>query len=293
MFIPGVTGEPSDSDQPEEGGLPTPPPPPPVASDEAGEPGGDGAPGGEADGPADVLAAGAGAAAADVPPPPPVPAEDELPPPLGEIDEKPPVVGPVGSASFAAAVAPAVSARPGGGPTAAELAPAAAASASGPRIGGAGFISLLTLLALIVGGALLWSEGTLDGASASSDAADARRVPAWTETFEQGFARAAVEKKPVVLFFTADWCGPCRQLKKGALSDPMVQELLETEFVAIKVDLTDPDSPNNFVARQNGVRGIPDMRVYRHDGTQVADDIVARSPQQLAGNLAAARRKAR
>lgn len=86
----------------------------------------------------------------------------------------------------------------------------------------------------------------------------AARMPAhsWSE-IDDGFNKATDNGKPVFVFFTADWCPPCRQLKAGVLKDREVMAALDENYVLVKVDLSDRSGPVNMIAEQFGVRGIP------------------------------------
>ncbi|MFZ4572776.1 MAG: thioredoxin domain-containing protein [Phycisphaerales bacterium] len=46
-------------------------------------------------------------------------------------------------------------------------------------------------------------------------------------TLDRAIADQRSDAKPVIAFYTADWCGPCEALKRGALSDPNVTALLK------------------------------------------------------------------
>lgn len=65
----------------------------------------------------------------------------------------------------------------------------------------------------------------------------------------------------IVVSFTADWCGPCRQLSP-------VLERVSAEFGdSVKLGKVDVDNARN-TAMRTGVRGIPDVRFFRN-GNQV------------------------
>ena len=73
-------------------------------------------------------------------------------------------------------------------------------------------------------------------------------------------------KDPIMVFFTAPWCGPCR------LSIPVVKEVMMTEYAEAMrvVEVCTDDLPN--VAADAGVVSIPTIQMY-HDGV-VLDTIV-------------------
>jgi thioredoxin-like negative regulator of GroEL len=55
------------------------------------------------------------------------------------------------------------------------------------------------------------------------------------EGYEAGYAAAAEQKKPMLLFFTASWCHFCHQLAADAFNDATVVNLSE-QFVCVLID---------------------------------------------------------
>lgn len=66
---------------------------------------------------------------------------------------------------------------------------------------------------------------------------------AWqTTTLEATRARALAENRPLLVDFTAAWCGACKELEKHTFSNPqVVQEA--ARFLAVRVDATHDDDP--------------------------------------------------
>ena len=117
----------------------------------------------------------------------------------------------------------------------------------------------VVLLALVIGG-LLTARQYMGPSHAMAD---------WKSDWEAGLQQAETTGKPMLVLFTADWCGPCQELKKDVLSDAQVAGRLRNEFTLVKVDLTEQGGPNGQTAATYGVRGIPTLIRFNAKGEQV------------------------
>jgi thiol-disulfide isomerase/thioredoxin len=90
----------------------------------------------------------------------------------------------------------------------------------------------------------------------------------WIHDFDEGVTASRESGKPMLVFYTADWCPPCRQLKATVLADATVNEGLAERFVRVKVDLTDQMGPNVRLAAEYGVHAIPTMILYDASGNE-------------------------
>ena len=59
---------------------------------------------------------------------------------------------------------------------------------------------------------------------------------AWEAWSAEAFARAARERKPVLLSITAAWCQACHEMDRTTYADPAVADAVRTRFVPVRVD---------------------------------------------------------
>ena len=59
---------------------------------------------------------------------------------------------------------------------------------------------------------------------------------AWQPWSRAAFARAHVERKPVLLAISATWCDSCHEMDRTSYADPSIATLINERFVPIRVD---------------------------------------------------------
>jgi thiol-disulfide isomerase/thioredoxin len=86
----------------------------------------------------------------------------------------------------------------------------------------------------------------------------------WYYNLDEGLKVAKATNRMVFLDFNASWCGPCQMYKRNVFPTSEFQAMGKY-FVFVDID-TD-EQPG--LAQQWGVRGIPDLRFLKPDGTEV------------------------
>jgi thiol:disulfide interchange protein DsbD len=90
----------------------------------------------------------------------------------------------------------------------------------------------------------------------------------WEHSEEQARTRAESEKRPLLVDFTAEWCGACNELSRITFSDPSVMSEA-SRFVAVKVDATHDDDPSIDVIKDRyRVVGLPTVVLVGSDGRE-------------------------
>lgn len=87
----------------------------------------------------------------------------------------------------------------------------------------------------------------------------------WVKDYNNGIAQAAQTGKPIMLYFTADWCPPCKELKKNVFSRADVAEA-SRQLVNIYLDV-DQDRATMESYR---VRSIPIILFLDNSGEVVS-----------------------
>ena len=84
----------------------------------------------------------------------------------------------------------------------------------------------------------------------------------WRPWFESIFLHARQQRRPVLVYLQAPWCGACRAFEEQVFGDPTVSAAVNDGFVAIRVDLD--RRPDVFRRYQRG--GLPSVAFVHPSG---------------------------
>jgi thiol:disulfide interchange protein len=102
-------------------------------------------------------------------------------------------------------------------------------------------------------------------------------------SYEEAIEQARAENKPVLLIFTASWCGPCQQMKKSVYPSAPVQAVAN-RLIWLTVDVDLP--ANQSLTQKHGISGIPALVIIDANGRSKSKISGGRSPADLARWLA-------
>ena len=92
----------------------------------------------------------------------------------------------------------------------------------------------------------------------------------WVYYTPQRFETALMQRKIVVMDFTAEWCLNCKALEESVLHDQKMTELLAKEdIVPMKVDITGHNPAGKAKLKEVGSLTVPLLVVFTPDGTPV------------------------
>ncbi|MBC6478065.1 MAG: thioredoxin [Hormoscilla sp. GM7CHS1pb] len=96
-------------------------------------------------------------------------------------------------------------------------------------------------------------------------------MSATTQVTDGSFQKDVLDSEiPVLVYFWAPWCGPCRMVS------PVVEEIAEQYDGKVKVvKVNTDDNPN--IATQYGIRSIPTLMIFK--GGQRVDMVVGAVPK--------------
>lgn len=110
-------------------------------------------------------------------------------------------------------------------------------------------------------------------AVAAAPAPAAPAAPAWEKSYQAAREKARKTRRPLLVDFFADWCGPCKQMDQTTFRDPEVLRLLK-RYVPVRLNLDKEEK----LARQFGIESIPHVVILDPDGKVTQERIGYQAP---------------
>ncbi len=89
----------------------------------------------------------------------------------------------------------------------------------------------------------------------------------WIPYDKSLLTQAAIENRPVIFDFYADWCPPCKELDKNVFTAPEVIRLSK-HFQNIRLDLTKRHPEQDLLLKRYQVRGVPTVIFFNRKGAE-------------------------
>jgi thioredoxin-like negative regulator of GroEL len=98
----------------------------------------------------------------------------------------------------------------------------------------------------------------------------------WSTNFAATLSNAASAQAPVLAFFTASWCGPCKLMTGTTLADPgVVQALSQYRHVAVDIDAS------HNLALQHNIEAVPTFIIMSPFGDELQRTTGFQAPDEF------------
>ena len=77
----------------------------------------------------------------------------------------------------------------------------------------------------------------------------------WTNDIESARNLANDSNKNMMIFFTAEWCSPCRIMKRQVFTDHEVLKAMDAEVIPVEIDINDPNAEE--LVKQYNIAATP------------------------------------
>ncbi|MBL4634560.1 MAG: thioredoxin family protein [Kofleriaceae bacterium] len=94
-------------------------------------------------------------------------------------------------------------------------------------------------------------------------------VQHWERDLEKGLELAAKTKRPVLLFFDATWCAPCKVISELFQTQKLIDSIGDS-FVRISIDVSDGSDAVEEIQARFAATALPSLLVLDHKGVETA-----------------------
>ncbi len=87
---------------------------------------------------------------------------------------------------------------------------------------------------------------------------------AWAANFTVAQQQAVESDRPIILFFTGEWCSPCQIMKRQVWADEEVMNTVNAAFIPVTVDVDNSNATETL--SRYGVRATPNIIITDSKG---------------------------
>ena len=95
----------------------------------------------------------------------------------------------------------------------------------------------------------------------------------WTDNLESAQKLAKDSDKNIMVFFTAEWCSPCRIMKRKVFADHEVKKAMDANVVSLEINI---DNPNTEALVKHYNIGVTPTTIFMDPEGNVIDYAVGK-----------------
>ncbi|NQT25641.1 protein-disulfide reductase DsbD [candidate division KSB1 bacterium] len=147
-----------------------------------------------------------------------------------------------------------------------------------------GFLLILIGSALLLSGLADRAGFSVPQTGVSATSIETSEESIWLDDTEEAFLLAAMDDRPVLIDFYADWCAACHELDEKTWPDPKVRDLM-SQMIPVKLDLTQNNDRTRVLQNEYGIIGMPTVILYDAERNEMARFTGFQSPEKVVSIL--------
>ncbi|MDQ7947250.1 MAG: thioredoxin family protein [Pedobacter sp.] len=109
-----------------------------------------------------------------------------------------------------------------------------------------------------------------------------RAIDFYGGSYPDALSKARTEKKLLLIYFTASWCGPCQYMQQYVFPDPAITAYVAQKYIALKIDVDEKEGKLLYVkTHPRGMMGVPAFIILNDKEEIIKQELGAQKIAQL------------